>query len=174
MEKVIHFEEFIERDEPKPRTYEIIDDAVNSLNLPGRFSVIDRALNQESAAQELAERLREYDENLENKQIGEKNSVMDVVENLELSLGGIAERANKKGLSDVYKKIIVDNSNTLNNYLSLLRDYPHFEKAELANEDGFLRHKLKKEDLEKLRSDKIKYVQECKKILEGETAKRAA
>jgi len=174
MEKIFHIEEFIERDEPKPRTYEIIDDAVNSLNLPERFGVIDQALNQESVAQELAERLREYGENLENKQTGEKNSVMDVVENLQLSLSGFAERANKKGLSDVYKKIIVDNFSALNGYLSLLNDYPYFEKAELANEDGFLRHKLKKEDLEKLRSDKIKYVQECKNILEGEATKRAA
>lgn len=174
MEKVIHFEEFIERDEPKPRTYEIIDDAVNSLNLPERFQVIDQAIKQEGAAQELAGKLRIFGNDLKNKQIGEKNSAMDVVENLQMALGGFAERANKRGLSDVYKKFISDNFSALSDYLFLIDKHSDFEKAELANEDGFLRNKFKKVDLDILRSDKIKYIHECKKVLEEEAAKKAA
>jgi len=57
---------------------------------------------------------------------------------------------------------------------SLLNDYPHFEKTELNNEDGFLKGKMKKEEFEKLRANKVAYVAKCKEILEERERKMAA
>ena len=136
---------------------------------------MDEVIDQEGASQELAEELGEYGKSLKNKQIGEKNSVMDVVQNLQLSLNGFAERANKKGLSDIYKERISKNFGALKEYLNLLRNYKKFENAELSDEDGFLGRKLnERKETEELRTNKIKYVEESKKFLESEAAERKA
>lgn len=176
MEKVFwNPEQFKKEEVAKPEIFEIAEELENSLSRPENFAVVDKVIQKEGASQELTEKLEDFSDKLGSKVVAEENSVEDVMRNFQTSLFGFVERIKKKGAPDQSKeKIIKDNFNALRDYVDLLDYHKDFEKAELNNEDGFLKGKIKKEEFEKLRANKVAYVAKCKEILEERERKMAA
>lgn len=146
----------------------LTDRLVGQLSLPENYKIIDEAVGEEGASQELADRLWKYSEKLGAKTISLNNSVRDVLGNLEATLMGFVKRAQKKGL-EKYKEEIAGLFKNVKDYVSLLENenYARFEKDELGSQLGFLSGKMKKEKLESLKLDKSGYIEECRKRLES-------
>lgn len=146
----------------------LTDRLVGQLSLPENYKIIDEAVGEEGASQELADRLWKYSEKLGAKTISLNNSVRDVLGNLEVTLMGFVKRAQKKGL-EKYKEEIAGLFKNVKDYVSLLENenYIRFEKDELGSQLGFLSGKMEKEKLENLKLDKSGYIEECRKRLES-------
>ncbi|MBI4812584.1 hypothetical protein HY798_04095 [Candidatus Falkowbacteria bacterium] len=145
----------------------LVDNMVGKLSLPDNYKIIDEAVGEDGAAQELADRFWKYSERLGSKKIIPNNSLRDVVMNLGVSLMAFVERAKRKGM-EKYREVIADDFNNLKTYLIFLEKYSDFEKAELNSELGFLGGKMGKENLETLKLNKSKYIEECKNIFKKE------
>lgn len=146
----------------------LADRLVGQLSSPENYKIINEAVGEEGASQELADRLWKYSEKLGAKTISLNNSVRDVLGNLEATLLGIVKRAQKKGL-EKYKEEIAGLFKNVKDYVSLLENenYREFEKDELGSRLGFLSSKMEKEKLESLKLDKSGYIEECRKRLES-------
>jgi len=179
MEKIIHIEDFERKDVSRQRTFEIFDEIENSLSKPENYKIIDEVLLRDGASYELGEKIIRCSEKLKNekKPINEKNSAIDVLENLQTCLFAFVERVKKKGIYELAQKNIADKIRALNNYFDLLINWREFTNAEFGNEDGYLGYLVKNEtDVEKrkefmeIRADKVKYVDFCKEILDKKAA----
>ena len=141
------------------------DNLVGRLSLPENYKIIDEAVGEEGATQELADRIWKYGEKLGSKMIVNLNSARDMIANITHSLLPTLEKSKVRGLNENRRQIIKEDFVNLKEYVDLLSDYHNFEKAELGSEEGFLKGGMDDSELLISRGDKRKYIEKCKEIL---------
>ncbi len=168
MEKNFHIEEYNEQqDEPRQRTFEVFDELKNHLNSPENYILADDVLKEEGACQELAENIKEYSQSLKQREkiIGENNSVIDILGNIQTCLFAYLNRIKHNKGNERAEKNVVEKEKVLDDYFFLLQNYPEFETEELGSKDGFLGSMIKDETdpekqkkLKEITTDKVEQV----------------
>ena len=142
---------------------------MGNLTSPGTPEAINRIMGDMDASESLAETLRVFSKRLDSQELRARpgNSAEEILECTSMCLFAFIKRVKdgKEGVNN--EKVIKESYCSVVEYLHLLINYPEFAKAELGGKFGFLKDRISDDELFNLTSTKFRYVEICKKMLEG-------